>query len=102
MARSKQPPDFLDEMIAESTGRNRRFPALLAAAEERRRIGSALAAARRARSLSQGEVAARMATTQSVVSKLERGDDVKLSTLQKYMRVVGVAFEELAAARRAR
>ena len=31
-----------------------------------------------------------MATTQSVVSKLENGADVKVSTLLKFMEVVGV------------
>jgi ribosome-binding protein aMBF1 (putative translation factor) len=91
--------DFLDEVIAESTARNPRFPALLAEAEKRRRIGSALMRARKAKRLSQGSVAERMSTTQSVVSKLESGADVKLSTFLKYIGVVGVRLDLRTAAR---
>lgn len=82
--------DFLDEMIAEWTAKDPNFPELLKAAEKRRSMGRRLAKARKARKLSQQAVAEKMATTQSVVSKLECGGDVKISTLLRYAEVVGV------------
>jgi hypothetical protein len=94
--RMKPDPDFLDEIVAESTRRNPRFLQLLAEAERRRRLGRALARARIAKKLSQAKVARKMATTQSVVSKLECGGDVKLSTLLKYAAVVGVRLSVVA------
>ena len=82
--------DFLDQFIAERTAKNPDFPALVEAAVQRRRLGERLAKARKAKKLSQQDVAKKMATTQSVVSKLERGGDVKVSTLFRYATVVGV------------
>ena len=41
-------------------------------------------AVRRSKSMSQTEVAALMGTSASVVSRLENGADVNVSTLQKY------------------
>ncbi len=46
-------------------------------------------ALREKRALSQTVVAARMGTSASVVSKLEAGGDVKLSTLQRYCAAIG-------------
>jgi hypothetical protein len=37
-------------------------------------------------------VAARMGTSASVVSKLEAGGDVKLSTIQRYCAAIGRTF----------
>ena len=81
--------DFLDEIVAERTAKNPEFPQLLREAERRSELGRRLAAARERRGLSQTVVAARMRTSASVVSKLEAGGDVKLSTLQRYCAAIG-------------
>ena len=54
--------DFLDEIIAQRTRKNPRFPDLVAEAERRRAIARALAAKRTNAGLSQTLVAARMGT----------------------------------------
>src|SRR5579864_4958672 len=84
--------DFLDEIVAERTLRNPGFPDLVAEATRRRALAHRLAERRRASGLSQTMVAARMGTAASVVSKLESGADVKLSTLQRYCAVIGGAL----------
>jgi hypothetical protein len=84
--------DFLDELIDERTRRNPGFPDLVAEAEQRRELARSLADQRKARGVSQTVVAARMGTAASVISKLEGGGDVKLSTLQRYCAVVGGAL----------
>ena len=84
--------DFLDEIIAQRTRKNPRFPDLVAEAERRRAIARVLAAKRTNAGLSQTLVAARMGTAASVVSKLEAGADVKLSTLQRYCAAIGQTF----------
>ncbi|MDI6099416.1 helix-turn-helix transcriptional regulator [Actinoplanes sp. NEAU-A12] len=54
----------------------------------------ALVRMRRRRGLTQGEAARRMSTTQSAVSELENGvTDARLSTLQRYSRVLGCSLE---------
>lgn len=66
------------------------FPGFREMAERRRRILADLVAARREQDLSQTVVAARMGTSQSVVARLESGDnDVRLSTLERYAAAVG-------------
>jgi hypothetical protein len=84
--------DFLGEMIADRTARNPHFPAMLAQAALRRELGKQLATRRAKARLSQTLVAARMGTAASVVSKLEAGADVKVSTLQKYCAAIGQEF----------
>ncbi|HVV48208.1 MAG TPA: helix-turn-helix transcriptional regulator [Opitutaceae bacterium] len=86
------PKDFLEEMIAERTRKNPRFPELMAEAGRRRALAKALAARRSALGVSQTVVAARMGTAASVISKLESGGDVKLSTLQRYCTAIGESF----------
>lgn len=86
MSRGK---DFLDELIEESTKKDPRFPELLAEAIARRELAKQLVAARTEKGLSQTMVAAAMRTAQSVVSKLEAGSDVRLSTMQRYCEVIG-------------
>jgi ribosome-binding protein aMBF1 (putative translation factor) len=81
--------DFLDEIVSERTRRNPAFPDLVAEATRRRELAHRLAKQRKASGLSQTLVAARMGTAASVVSKLESGGDVKLSTLQRYCAAVG-------------
>src|SRR6266436_5852913 len=89
--------DFLTEVIAERTRGNPQFPQLVAEAEARRKLARQLAAVREKRALSQTVVAARMGTSASVVSKLEAGGDVKMSTLQRYCAAIGESVRLVAA-----
>src|SRR5439155_24696417 len=75
--------------VSERTLGNPAFPDLVAEASRRRELAHRLAQQRKANGLSQTLVAARMGTAASVVSKLESGGDVKLSTLQRYCAAVG-------------
>jgi ribosome-binding protein aMBF1 (putative translation factor) len=84
--------EFLAEIVTERTRRNPEFPSLVAEAETRRKLARRLARLREKKSLSQTAVAARMGTAASVVSKLEAGGDVKLSTLQRYFAAIGEKF----------
>jgi len=84
--------DFLAEIVNERTARNPRFPSLVTEAEERRKLVRKLAKLREKMALSQTVVAARMGTSASVVSKLESGGDVKVSTLQRYCAAIGKRF----------
>ena len=81
--------DDLDRFVADRTKKNPNFPDLIEAAEARRALAQNLAAARKKLgSLSQTSIAAAMATSPSIVSRLENGADVRLSTLQKYAAVL--------------
>jgi DNA-binding transcriptional regulator YiaG len=84
--------DLLKEIVDERTRRNPEFPSLVAEAETRRKLARKLAALREKKALSQTVVAARMGTSASVVSKLEAGGDVKVSTLQRYCAAIGQRF----------
>ena len=84
--------DFLAELVDERTGRNPEFPRLLAEATARRKLARMLAKRREKKALSQTVVAAQMGTSASVVSKLEAGGDVKVSTLQRYCAAIGEKF----------
>jgi DNA-binding transcriptional regulator YiaG len=81
--------DLLTEIMDERTKKNAAFPDLVREAEARRKLARKLAALREKHALSQTVVAARMGTSASVVSKLEAGGDVKLSTLQRYCAAIG-------------
>lgn len=84
--------DFLAEIVAERSRRNPAFMSLVAEAEARKKLARKLAAMRAKKRLSQTVVAARMGTSASVVSKLEAGGDVKMSTLQRYCAAIGERF----------
>ncbi len=84
--------DFLAEIVAERTEANAAFPKLVAEADVRRKLARRLATLREEKSFSQTIVAARMGTSASVVSKLEAGGDVKVSTLQRYCAAIGHKF----------
>jgi len=84
--------DFVAEIVADRTRRNPEFPGLLKEAEDRLALARKLAAMREKKRLSQTVVAARMGTSASVVSKLEAGGDVKMSTLQRYCAAIGQRF----------
>jgi predicted transcriptional regulator len=81
--------DFVDEIEAERTAANPKFPSLVGEAAWRRKLARKLIAIREKKHLTQTAVAARMRTSQSVVSKLEAGGDVKMSTLQRYCAAIG-------------
>lgn len=85
--------DFLDEMIQERRRGNPRFGRLVEEATARRELARRLAGRREKAGLSQTHVAAAMGTSQSVVSKLEQGADVRLSTLQRYCAAIGEPFD---------
>jgi ribosome-binding protein aMBF1 (putative translation factor) len=91
--------DFVAELIAERSKKNPQFPELVAEAERRRAFARRLAASREKLGLSQTIVAAKMHTAASVVSKLEAGGDVKLSTLQRYFAAIGETFPVIPAKR---
>jgi len=84
--------DFLAEVVRERSRGNPEFPRLVAEADARRKLARKLAAMRERKHLSQTVVAARMGTSASVVSKLEAGGDVKMSTLQRYCAAIGQTF----------
>ncbi len=84
--------DFLAEVVTARTRGNTEFPRLVEEAEARRKLAKKLAAFREKAKLSQTVVAARMGTSASVVSKLEAGGDVKVSTLQRYCAAIGKSF----------
>jgi DNA-binding transcriptional regulator YiaG len=84
--------DFLAEIVHARTQRNPAFPDLVKEAGARRKLARKLAGLREKKALSQTVVAARMGTSASVVSKLEAGGDVKLSTLQRYCAAIGERF----------
>lgn len=83
--------DFLDEIVEERTAKNRKFPRLVGEAEARRNTARFLAAIREKLGVSQTLVAAKMGTSASVVSKLEAGGDVRVSTLMRYCAAIGQA-----------
>lgn len=83
--------DFLDEIEADRTSANPEFPRLIAEAAWRRKLARKLVTIRERKELTQTIVAARMRTSASVVSKLEAGGDVKMSTLQRYCAAIRTA-----------
>lgn len=83
--------NFRAEIAAERTARNPGFPGLVAEAAWRRKLARTLVAVREQKRLTQTVVAAKMNTSASVVSKLEAGGDVKVSTLQRYCAAIGTA-----------
>jgi len=91
--------DLVAELIAERSKKNPQFPDLVAEAERRRAFARRLATSGERLGLSQTVVAAKMRTAASVVSKLEAGGDVKLSTLQRYFAAIGEAFPIIPAKR---
>ena len=87
---TRRAPDFLDELIAEGESRSPGFEARVDDALQRRALGRALAERRDKLGMTQAEVARRMQTSQPAVSRLEAGGDVRISTLTRYLEVIGV------------
>jgi predicted transcriptional regulator len=70
------------------------FPGFAQMAERRRALSTQLVARRVDLGLTQTQVAARMGTSQSAVARLEAGvDDIRLSTLDRYVAAVGGRLE---------
>ncbi len=91
---SDDDPDFLDEVIEESTALNPNFPQLMAQARRHRELLAGLARQRKRRRISQKVVAAAMGTSQSAVSELEKtASDAKVSTVEKYAGALGFAVQ---------
>lgn len=67
--------------------------ARLDAKREERRVGKTLTEVRKAMQATQQDVAARAGMTQNAVSKIERADDVLLSSVLRYMRSIGGGVE---------
>ena len=84
--------DVVSEVMAKRGKKNPRFSTLVMETEERIAIGRGLATIRDHLRMSQVVVAAKMRTSPSVVSKLEAGGDVKVSTLQRYCNAIGRTF----------
>lgn len=83
----KRSSDDLESYVAARNAREPGFQDKVEAAEARRVLGQKLKKARGART--QTDVAARMGTTESIVRRIERGDDVRISTLEKYAMALG-------------
>jgi ribosome-binding protein aMBF1 (putative translation factor) len=90
--------DDLERYVATREKREPGFAALVEAAERRRAFARKMAERRRKNGLSQTRIAARMDTSPSIVSRVESGSDVRISTLEKYLAALG--FELLLQARR--
>lgn len=84
--------DELEQHIAERERRSPGFTALVEAAEHRRLFAREMAEQRKRKGLSQTQIAARMDTSASIVSRLESGGDVRLSTLEKYVAALGLGL----------
>ena len=100
MQRRTKQRDDLDRYIAERDAREAGFAALVADTEARLAFGRQMAERRRAKGKTQTQVAALMQTSPAIVSRLESGHDVRVSTLEKYVAAVGFQLELKAVSRR--
>lgn len=78
--------DLDDEMEAETPG----YKALVAARTTVKLLAYDLRKRREGAGLTQKEVARRMGTTQAMVSQIEAGKDVTVTTLVRYLAAIGV------------
>ena len=93
MGKQRPNTDHLEDYVADRDAREPGFATLVADAEKRRAFGRAMAERRRASGKSQTQVAATMQTSPSIVSRLESGADVRVSTLEKYVAALGLQLE---------
>jgi len=100
MPRRAKPRDDLDRYISERDARDRGFAALVADAEARLAFGRQMAERRRTKGKTQTQVAALMQTSPAIVSRLESGHDVRVSTLEKYVAALGFQLELKAVSRK--
>lgn len=85
--------DDLEKHIAQREKQSPGFAALVEAAQQRRVFARKMASRRKKTGLSQTQIAARMATSPSIVGRVESGADVRLSTLEKYIVALGLELE---------
>ncbi|MFW5877355.1 MAG: helix-turn-helix domain-containing protein [Myxococcota bacterium] len=85
--------DDLERYVAEREQREPGFAQLVIDAEKRQAFARELAEKRRASGKSQTQVAALMQTSASIVSRLEAGSDVRVSTLEKYVAAMGMQLD---------
>ena len=93
MARPAKPRDDLERYIVDRDAGEQGFAALVADAEARLAFGRQMAERRRAGGHTQTQVAALMRTSPAIVSRLESGHDVRVSTLEKYVAALGLRLE---------
>ena len=93
MPRRPKAKDDLERYIADRDARERGVGALVADAEARLTFGREMAERRRANGKTQTQVAALMQTSPAIVSRLESGQDVRVSTLEKYVAALGLQLE---------
>ena len=93
MPRRTKPRGALERYIAERNAREPGFAALVADAEARLAFGRQMAERRRTKGKTQTQVAALMQTSPAIVSRLESGHDVRVSTLEKYVAALGLRLE---------
>jgi len=91
--------DDLERYVRDRDAREPGFAELARAAERRQAFAQDLAKRRRERGISQTQVAAAMRTSPAIVSRLESGSDLRLSTLEKYLAALGYELKLTAAAR---
>jgi ribosome-binding protein aMBF1 (putative translation factor) len=99
MGRRVKPTDDLERYVADRDAREPGFTALVVDAEKRLAFGRQMAERRRAAGKTQTQVAAVMRTSPAIVSRLESGHDVRVSTLEKYVAALGLELELNAIAR---
>jgi len=93
MGRRSKPRDDLERYIAEREAREPGFAALVADVQTRLAFGRQMAERRRAKGKTQTQVAALMHTSPAIVSRLESGHDVRVSTLEKYVAALGLRLD---------
>ena len=86
--------DDLDRFVERTVAEHPEFDEMLDAAIRARELIRRLAEARTRAGLTQTEVARRMGTTQPAIARFEAGGlDPRLSTVERYARVVGLRLE---------
>jgi ribosome-binding protein aMBF1 (putative translation factor) len=100
MQRRTKARDDLDRYVAKRDAHEPGFAALVADAEARLAFGRRMAERRRAKGQTQTQVAALMQTSPAIVSRLESGHDVRVSTLEKYVAALGFQLELKAVSRK--
>jgi hypothetical protein len=93
MPRRPKARDDLERYVSNRDAREPGFAALVADAEARLTFGRQMAERRRANGKTQTQVAALMQTSAAIVSRLESGHDVRVSTLEKYVAALGLRLE---------
>jgi len=92
--------DDLEKYVAEREQREPGFARLVIDVEKRQVFARELAEKRRSFGKTQTQVAALMETSASIVSRLETGADVRVSTLEKYVAAIGMQLDFQAVPRR--